>query len=79
MCLSHIRQTGILFERERGIGRGVCVLRLTISFVQGEKNTKVSERGRSFTIEEFGKFGKVVLTRLVPRKAIGMRFEDGCY
>ena len=52
----------------------MCVLRLTISFVQGEKNTKVSEWGRGFTIEELGKFGKVVLARLVPKNAIGMRF-----
>ena len=43
----------------------------------GEKNTKVSERGRSFTIEGFGKFGKVVLTRWMPRNAIRVRFEEG--
>ena len=55
----------------------MCVLRLTISFVQGEKNTKVSEWGRGFTIEELGKFGKVVLARLVPKNAIGMRFKEG--
>ena len=55
----------------------MCVLRLTTSSVQGEKNTKVSERGRSFTIEEFGKFGKVVLTRSVTRNAMVVRFEEG--
>ena len=59
------------------IGQGVCVLWLTTSFVQREKNTKVSKWGRSFTIEGFGKFGKVVLTRLVPRNAMVVRFEEG--
>ena len=74
MCVyHHSRQTGILFERE-GKEHHVCVLRQTISFVQGGKDTKVSERGRSFSIEELGKVGKVVLTRLVPRNAMVVRF-----
>ena len=74
MCaFHHIRQTGSLFERERGIGRGVCVSRLATSLVQEDKTQKF----RKFTIEEFGKFGKVVLTRLVPRNAMVVRFEEG--
>ena len=72
MCaFHHIRQTGSLFER--GEDRTGCVPWLKTVFVQGGKNTKVSE----FTIEEFGKFGKVVLTRLVLRNAMGVRFEEG--
>ena len=44
MCAFHyIRQTGSLFERERGIGQGVCFSWLKTVFVHGEKNTKVSE------------------------------------
>lgn len=42
MCaFHHSRQTGILFERE-GKEHHVCFSRLTTSFVQGEKDTKVS-------------------------------------
>lgn len=78
MCaFHHSRQTGILFERKGGTGHGVCVSWLTISFVQGDKNTKISEWGRSFSIEELGKFGKVVLMELVPRNAMVVRFEEG--
>ena len=74
MCAFHyIRQTGSLFERQGGKRRHVCFLRLTTSFVQGDKTQKF----RSFSIEELGEVGKVVLTRLVTRKAIGMRFEEG--
>ncbi len=51
----------------------MCVLRLTISFVQGDKTQKF----QSFNNEEFGKFGEVVLTRLVPRNAMMVRFEEG--
>ena len=36
-----------------------------------------TQKFRSFNIEELGEVGKVVLTRLVTRKAIGMRFEEG--
>ena len=74
MCAFHyIRQTASLFEREKGIGRGVCVSRLTTSFVQGDKTQKF----RSFNIEELGKIGEVVLTSSVPKNAIRMRFEEG--
>ena len=36
-----------------------------------------TQKFRSFNNEELGKFGKVVLTRLVPRNAIRVRFEEG--
>ena len=36
-----------------------------------------TQKFRSFNNEELGKVGKVVLTRLVPRNAIGVRFEEG--
>ena len=74
MCAFHyIRQTGSLFERQGGKRRHVCFLRLTTSFVQGDKTQKF----RSFNIEELGKIGEVVLTRWMPRNAIRVRFEEG--
>ena len=74
MCAFHyIRQTGSLFERKGGKRRHVCFLRLTTSFVQGDKTQKF----RSFNIEELGKIGEVVLTSSVPKNAIRMRFEEG--
>ena len=74
MCAFHyIRQTDSLFERQGGKRRHVCFLRLTTSFVQGDKTQKF----RSFNIEELGKVGEVVLTRGVPRNAIRVRFEEG--
>ena len=36
-----------------------------------------TQKFRSFNNEELGKFSKVVLTRLVLRNAIGVRFEEG--
>ena len=74
MCAFHyIRQTGSLFERQGGKRRHVCFLRLTTSFVQGDKTQKF----RSFNIEGLGKFREVVLTRGVPINAIRVRFEEG--
>ena len=74
MCAFHyIRQTGSLFERQGGKRRHVCFLRLTTSFVQGDKTQKF----QSFNNEELGKFGKVVLARLVTRNAMVVRFEEG--
>ncbi len=35
-----------------------------------------TQKFRSFNNEELGKFGKVVLTRLVPRNAIRVRIEE---
>ena len=75
MCAFHyIRQTGSLFEREGGESTS-CVLFMANKVVSASKLK--TQKFRSFTIEGFGKFGKVVLTRLVPRKAIGVRFEEG--
>ena len=74
MCaFHHSLQTGSLFERQGGKRRHVCFLRLTTSFVQGDKTQKF----RSFNIEELGKIGEVVLTSSVPKNAIRMRFEEG--
>mgnify|MGYP001749649551 FL=1 len=36
-----------------------------------------TQKFRSFNIEGLGKFGEVVLMGLVPRNAIGVRFEEG--
>ena len=36
-----------------------------------------TQKFQSFNNEEFGKFGGVVLMGLVPRNAIGVRFEEG--
>ena len=36
-----------------------------------------TQKFRSFNIEGLGKFREVVLMGLVPRNAIGVRFEEG--
>ena len=75
MCaFHHSRQSGSLFEKQGGIGQGVCFSQLTTSYVHIVKNTKVSEWRRNFNIEELGKFDEVVLRGLVSINAIRVRF-----
>ena len=77
MCAFHnLRQSGSLFDRKRGKRRHMCFSRLTTSFVHGEKNTKVSEWGRTLLYKELGKFGEVVLKGLVPENATRVRFKE---
>ena len=74
MCaFHHSLQTGSLFEREGRWDRGYAFHGWQFHLCRGRKIQKF----RSFSIEELGEVGKVVLTRLVTRKAIGMRFEEG--
>ena len=60
----------------RGRGDRTGCVRFTANKVVCASKLK-TQKFRSFTIEELGKFGKVVLMGLVPRNAIGMRFEEG--
>ena len=78
MCFSLTTHDKLVFflKWREGVEQCVCVSRIIKWCVLLTKNTKVSERGRSFTIEGFGKFGKVVLARLVLRNAIRVRFLE---
>ena len=74
MCAFHTYDKLVFSLRGRRDGTG-GVLFMANEVVSASKLK--TQKFRSFNNEEFGKFGKVVLTRLVPRKAIGMRFEEG--
>ena len=60
----------------RGRGDRTGCVRFTANKVVCASKLK-TQKFRSFNNEELGKFSKVVLTRLVLRNAIGVRFEEG--